>query len=91
MHKVAAIGDRESVSGFRAIGMDVFTPSDKNECQSLLKRLCDDNYGIIYITEEFSRYCADTIKKYENEISHNYCVYLYFIEKTCKCIKKMLK
>lgn len=69
MHKVAVIGDRESVSGFKAIGMEVFSPTDKKECQSVLKALCGEGYGIIYITEEFSVYCADIIKKYENEIS----------------------
>lgn len=68
MHKIAAIGDRESVSGFRAIGMDAFTPADSDECNALIKRLCNENYGIIYITEEFSLYCTDIIKKYENEI-----------------------
>ena len=69
MHKVAVIGDRESVSGFRAIGMDVFSPADNNECRNYLKRLCDDGYAIIYITEEFSDCCADIIKKYENSVS----------------------
>ena len=69
MLKVAAIGDRESVSGFRAIGMDVFTPYGRDECQSLLKGLCEGGYAIIYITEEFGEYCRDIMKKYENAIS----------------------
>ena len=69
MHKIAAIGDRESVLGFKAIGMEVFIPADKNECQSTLSKLCNEDYGIIYITEEFSNYCTDIIKKYENAIS----------------------
>ncbi len=66
MLKVAAIGDRESVSGFKAIGMDVFTPHGKNECQMLLKELCSDDYAIIYITEEYAEFCKDIIKKYED-------------------------
>ncbi len=69
MHKIAAIGDRESVLGFKAIGMDVFIPADKTECQALLTKLCDNDYGIIYITEEFSEHCTDIMKKYENAIS----------------------
>ncbi len=69
MHKIAAIGDRESVLGFKAIGMEIFIPADKNECQAVLSRLCNEDYGIIYITEEFSADCTDIIKKYENAIS----------------------
>ncbi len=70
MHKVATIGDRESVSGFKAIGMDVFIPYGKDECNQLLKKLCsEDAYAIIYITEELSELCKDTIKKYEDKIS----------------------
>lgn len=68
MLKVAAMGDRESVSGFRAIGMDIFTPYEKEECIALLKKLCESaEYAIIYITEEFGAICRDVIKKYEDK------------------------
>lgn len=69
MLKVAAIGDRESVSGFRSIGMDVFTPYEKDECVKLLKNLCEDDYAVIYITEEFGAYCKELIKKYEDRLT----------------------
>ena len=70
MLKVAAIGDRESVSGFKAIGMDIFTPYGKDECNQLLKELCNgESYAIIYITEEFGELCKETIKRYEDKIS----------------------
>ena len=68
MLKVAAVGDRESVSGFKAIGMDVFTPYDKDECHALIKDLCSKDYAIIYITEEQAEYCSDIIKKYSDVI-----------------------
>ena len=68
MLKVAAIGDRESVSGLKAIGMDVFSPERKEDCPGLLKSLCESDYGIIYITEEFGEITKDIIKKYDNKI-----------------------
>ncbi len=68
MLKVAAIGDRESVTGLKAIGMDVFTPYEKNECRTLLKELCNKEYAIIYITEELADFCKDIIKTYEDVI-----------------------
>lgn len=68
MLKVAAIGDRESVSGLKAIGMDVFSPERKEDCPQLLKTLCESDYGIIYLTEEFGECTKDIIKKYEDRI-----------------------
>lgn len=68
MFKVASIGDRESVSGFKAIGMDVFTPYEKNECIALLKRICEsEEYAVIFITEEYAEMCKDVINKYEEK------------------------
>ena len=69
MLKVAAIGDRESVSGLKAVGMDVFSPERKEDCPGLLKALCEGDYAIIYITEEFGEITKDIIKKYEDRIS----------------------
>lgn len=68
MLKVAAVGDRESVSGFKAIGMEVFTPYGYNECPALLKKLCCEDYAIIYITEEYAEFCKDVIIKYEDAV-----------------------
>ena len=36
MLKVAAIGDRESVSGLKAVGIEVFSPECKDDCPGLL-------------------------------------------------------
>ena len=69
MLKIAAIGDRESVSGFKTIGMDVFSPFDKDECRILLKELCQGEYAAIYITEEFAVCCDDIIKKYDESVT----------------------
>jgi V/A-type H+-transporting ATPase subunit F len=68
MHKIAAIGDRESVSGFKAIGMEVFIPDNKEDCRKILEALCINDYAIIYITEEQAQFCNDVIKKYEDSI-----------------------
>lgn len=69
MLKVAAIGDRESVSGFKAIGMEVFSPFSKDDLKAILGELCNKDYAIIYITEEFASFCKDIIRKYEDKIS----------------------
>lgn len=52
--KVAVLGGRESVMGFRALGLDVF-PTSPSEAEALFKRLVrqtETPYAIIYVTEE---------------------------------------
>ncbi len=70
MLKVAAIGDRDSVSGFKAIGMEIFTPYETDETLALMKKLCEsEEYAVIFITEEFAAKCKDIIRKYEDRTS----------------------
>lgn len=68
MLKVAVVGDRESVSGFKAIGMETFTADNKEDSHSLLRSLCESqNFAVIFITEEYGEICKDIIKKYEDK------------------------
>ncbi len=70
MLKVAAIGDRESVSGFKAIGIEIFTPYKTEETLALLKKLCEsEEYAVVFITEEFAVSCKDVVRKYEERTS----------------------
>ena len=55
-YKIAVIGDRESVMGFRALGLDVF-PADTDSVKDVFAavvRTEDPAYAIIYITEELT-------------------------------------
>ena len=53
-YKVAVVGDRESVMGFRALGLDVF-PAEPERAEAVFRdalRQEGQPYAIIYITEE---------------------------------------
>jgi len=64
MYKIAVIGDRDSVCGFSAIGLEVF-PSDNNEDGAkLLKKLAEEGYAVIYITETLHEQLEELIKSY---------------------------
>lgn len=55
-YKIAVIGDRESVMGFRALGIDVF-PADEEDAKTVFTgvvRAEDPAYAILYITEELT-------------------------------------
>ena len=55
MYKIAVIGDRDSVLGFRALGLDVFPTEDTDAERRTLHRLAQEDYAVIYITEQLAR------------------------------------
>ena len=51
MYKIGVLGDRDSIYGFAALGLEVFPVSTPEDGARALRNLCDQNYGIVYITE----------------------------------------
>ena len=70
-YRIAVIGDRESVMGFRALGLDVF-PVEKEEAKAVFSRLVKEEqgppYAIIYITEELMRPLRTEISALKDEL-----------------------
>lgn len=69
MHKVAVMGDYDSIYGFSALGLDTFPVTDAAESAHLLRRLAGGEYAIIYITEFLAEKIADEIKKYSEQVT----------------------
>jgi V/A-type H+-transporting ATPase subunit F len=66
MYKIGVIGDKQSVLGFKAVGLNVFDCSSKEEARSTLKSIVED-YAIIYITENFYNEIKDTVYEYNEK------------------------
>ena len=69
MYKIAAIGDRDSVQGFASIGLEVYFANEKQEAEKLLKRIANDNYAVIYITEKLASMIPQEIEKYTEAVT----------------------
>lgn len=67
MYKIAVMGDRESIYGFGALGMDTFSPETDEEAAKIIKSLALGGYGIIYITEALAARTQKEIEKYRFE------------------------
>ncbi|MCX7715752.1 MAG: V-type ATP synthase subunit F [Clostridia bacterium] len=67
MYNIAVMGDRDSIYGFAALGLDTFPVSDKDEGERLIKRLCEENYAVIYITEALAHLLEDEIEKFRTQ------------------------
>ena len=64
MYKIGVIGDKESVLGFQAVGLDVFPAGDAEEAKKTLKRLAKEDFALIYITEQFYQYMMKEVEEY---------------------------
>ena len=69
MYKVAVIGDKDSVLMFKALGVDVYTAVDGDDARKLVNKLAKDDFGIIFITEDFALKIQSTIDKYREEMT----------------------
>lgn len=66
MYKIGVLGDKDSILGFKAIGMSVFSVTSPQEAGEILERMVDDNYAVIYITEQVAKDIMDRIEKHKD-------------------------
>lgn len=66
MSKVGIIGDKDSVMGFLALGIDIFPAYTPEEIKKTIHNLAEKEYAIIYITEEASLKADESIARYKD-------------------------
>lgn len=64
MYKIGVIGDRESILGFKAVGLDVFPCDEVEEAKKVLHKIAREDYAIIYITEQLYQYMLSEVEEY---------------------------
>lgn len=69
MYKIAAMGDRDSVSGFASIGLETFSPADESEAARLLRMMSEEGYAVVYITEKLASLIPEEIEKYREAVT----------------------
>ena len=65
MHKIAVLGSRETVMGFKALGLEVFPAENAEEARKTFIALTHpvENYAIIYIEENLAQSLEHEIGK----------------------------
>ena len=64
MYKVAVLGDRDSIYGFAALGLETFPIESKEEAGKILHTLAKGEYAVIYITESLAAVLEAEIDQY---------------------------
>lgn len=68
MLKIAVIGGRETVMGFKALGLEACPVEDIHEAKETFKKLTRDSedYAIIYVEENLAEEMVDEIDRYKD-------------------------
>lgn len=69
MHRLAVIGDIDSVVLFKAVGVDVFPVSSSEEAGVALERLANDQYAVICVTEQYGEELLPLVERYSDKPS----------------------
>lgn len=52
MYKIALIGNRDTIIGFKLLGVSLFPINKKEEAVEILNKLVKEEYAVIFVTEE---------------------------------------
>ena len=69
MYKIAVMGDRDSILGFGALGLDVFPTENPTEARHTLHKLAREEYAIIYMTEQLASQLSQEIHRYHDSVT----------------------
>lgn len=68
-YKIGIIGNKDAILPFRIIGFDIYPIQTAEEAKSTINDLAEQNYGIIYITEDYAKEIPETIKIYDSQVT----------------------
>lgn len=69
MYKIAVMGDRDSILGFQALGLDVFPAEDPTGARRTLHTLAHGDYAVIYMTEQLASQLTADIDRYKDAVT----------------------
>ena len=64
MYKIAVMGDRDSIYGFAALGLEVFPVTEPAQAARQLRSLAEGQYAVIYITEALAAQVEAEVDRY---------------------------
>ena len=62
--KTAIVGDGDSITVFKAAGVDAFPAENEKQAREILRKLARE-YHIIFLTEELARPLTDFLKRFD--------------------------
>lgn len=68
-YKIAVLGDKDSVLGFKALGLEVFPAETVEEARRVLHDLARGGYAVIYLTEQYAAHMEAEVSRYKDDLT----------------------
>ncbi len=68
-YKIAVLGDKDSVLGFQALGLEVFPVQTVEEAKSTLHKLAREDYAVVYLTEGYATHMTAEVARYKDALT----------------------
>lgn len=68
-YKIGVLGEKDSVMGFLALGLEVCAVSELEEARKALHRMAKEDYAILYITEQLALELQTDIARYRDALA----------------------
>jgi V/A-type H+-transporting ATPase subunit F len=68
MYKIGVLGGRETVVGFKALGLDIFPVDDPEEARRVFRgiTLGESDYAILYVEENYAEALRHEIDRFKD-------------------------
>ena len=68
-YQIAVLGDKDSVMGFKALGLTVFPVDNVEQARHTLHQLAREDFAVVYLTEQSAAQMEADIARYKDELT----------------------
>ena len=68
-YRIAVMGDKDSVLGFKALGLSTYAVDSAEEARITLHRIAKEDFAVIYVTETLAVELEQDINRYKDNLT----------------------
>jgi V/A-type H+-transporting ATPase subunit F len=68
-YRIAVMGDKDSVLGFKALGLSTYAVDSTEEARVTLHRIAKEDFAVIYVTETLAVELEHDINRYKDNLT----------------------
>jgi len=87
MYKIALIGNRDTIIGFKLLGVSLFPTIKKDEAVEILDKLVKEEYAVIFVTEDIACQIFEEIERLQKTSFASITTIPNKLEKKCLGLK----
>lgn len=69
LYKIGVVGDKDSVLGFKALGLDVVPVESVDDARTSIHKMARADYAVIYLTEQLAEELEPELARYKDSLT----------------------